>query len=39
MTGFLQGLIHDVENFNYIPSDNMVVVEGSEQGIKMYVKE
>ncbi|TKC05823.1 nuclear transport factor 2 family protein [Pedobacter frigoris] len=33
MSGFLQGLTHDIENFNYIVSNNTVVVEGTEKGI------
>ena len=33
MARFLKGLTHDIENFNYIISGNIVVVEGTEKGI------
>ena len=39
MSGFLRGLTHDIENFNYVISDNTVVVEGTEKGITIDGKE
>lgn len=33
MSDFLQGLTHDIENFNYVVSNNTVVVEGTEKGV------
>jgi len=39
MSGFLQGLTHDIENFNYITSNDMLVVEGTEKGISIDGKE
>lgn len=33
MSGFLRGLTHDIEHFNYVVSNDIVVVEGTEKGI------
>ncbi|WP_236688233.1 antibiotic biosynthesis monooxygenase [Empedobacter falsenii] len=38
MTSILKGLSHDIENFNYIISGNMIVVEGTEKGITINDK-
>lgn len=35
----LQKLIHDISNFNYIISDNIIVVEGTEKGVTKSGKE
>lgn len=35
----LQNLTHDINNFNYIISDNIIVVEGTEKGITKSGKE
>lgn len=32
MSGFLESLSHDVENFTYIQSENLIAVEGTENG-------
>ncbi len=33
MTSYLERIEHDIEKFNYIISDNSVVVEGTERGV------
>lgn len=35
----LQNLTHDINNFNYIISDNFIVVEGTEKGVTKSGKE
>lgn len=39
MAGFLKNISHDIETFNYIVSENFVVVEGTEKGTLQSGKE